>query len=96
MVEFWSIELDPMIGWLHFVHKFKNSTMFLLISHNEHVKDVFFKRPKTVLVHCVMIDEEPCMFTICIEYSKSPFDFIVFLKSLENSAYERFMKDIEV
>jgi hypothetical protein len=27
-VEFWSIELDPMTGWSHFVHKFKNSSVF--------------------------------------------------------------------
>ena len=48
-----------------------------------------------VLVHCMTIDEEPYMFTICIEYSKSPFDLTEFLKSLENSAYTRLMKDIE-
>ena len=41
------------------------------------------------------IDEDPYMFTICIEYSKSPFNLTVFLKSLENSQYKRLMKDIE-
>ena len=48
-----------------------------------------------MLVHCVTIDEDPYMFTICIEYSKSPFDLTIFLKSLENSQYERVMKDIK-
>ena len=48
-----------------------------------------------MLVHCVTIDEEPYMFTICIEYSKSPFDLTEFLKTLENSQYERLMKDIK-
>ena len=48
-----------------------------------------------MLVHCVTIDEEPYMFTICIEYSKSPFDLTEFLKTLENSQYKRLMKDIK-
>ena len=69
--------------------------MFLPISHDERIKDVFFEKPDTMLVHCVIIDEDPYMFTICIEYSKSPFDLIEFLRSLENSAYERLMKEIE-
>ena len=84
-----------MTGWAHFVHKFKNSPVFLPILLNKHIKDVFFERPDIVLVYCVTIDEEPYMFTICIEYSKSPFDLTEFLKSLENSAYERLMKEIE-
>ena len=42
------------------------------------------------------IDEEPYMFTIYVEYSKSLFDLRVFLKSLENSAYKGLMKDIKV
>ena len=35
------------------------------------------------------------MFTVCIDYSKSPFDLPEFLKSLENTEYERLMKDVE-
>ena len=69
--------------------------MFLPISHDEHIKDVLFEKPDIVLLHCVTIDEDPYMFTICIEYSKSPFDLTEFLTSLENSAYERLMKEIE-
>jgi hypothetical protein len=84
-----------MIGRSHFVHKFKNSTVFLPISYNERAKDVLFERPGTVLIHCVTTTEEPYMFTICVEYSKSPFDLIVFLKSLENSEYVPLMKEIE-
>ena len=95
-VELWSIELDPMIGWSYFVHKFKNSIVFLPILYIEHIKGVLFEGPKTVLVHCMMTNEEPYMFTICVEYNKSPFNFTVFLKSLENSAYKGFIKDIEV
>ena len=84
-----------MMGWAHIVHKFKNSPVFLPKSHDEHIKDVLFECPRIVLIPYVMIDEEPYMFTICIEYSKSPFDLTVFQKSLENSAYERVLKDIE-
>ena len=80
---------------MHFVHKFKNSPVFLPISHDELIKDVLYERPRIVLVHCMTINEDPYMFTICIEYSKSPFDLTVFLKSLENSQYKRLMKDIE-
>jgi hypothetical protein len=35
------------------------------------------------------------MFTICVDYSKSPFDLTVFLKSLENFEYEALMKEVE-
>ena len=94
-VESWSIQLNPMTGWAHFVHKFRNSPAFLSISHDERIKDVLYERPGTVLIHCVMIAEDPYMFTICIEYNKSPFDLTVFLRSLQNSQYERLMKEIE-
>jgi hypothetical protein len=94
-VEFWSIELDPMTGWSHFVHKFKNSSVFLPISYNERVKDVLPEKGGIVLVHCVTTTEEPYMFTICVEYKFSPFDLSVFLRSLENSEYEALMKEIE-
>ena len=94
-VESWSIQLNPMTGWAHFVHKFKSSPEFLSILYDERIKDVLYKRLGTVLIHCITIDEDPYMFTICIEYSKSPFDLIVFLKSLENSQYKRLMKDIK-
>ena len=65
------------------------------ISYTEHVKDVLFEHLGIVLVHCMMTSEEPYMFTICIEYSKSPFDLTIFLKSLENSEYKGLMKEIE-
>lgn len=35
------------------------------------------------------------MFTICVEYSISPFHLIVFLKSLENSKYESLMREVK-
>ena len=73
-----------MTGRLHFVHKFKNSSVFLPISYTEHVKDVLSKCLGSVLVHCMMTTEKPYMLIICIEYRKSPFDLTIFLKSLEN------------
>jgi hypothetical protein len=94
-VEFWSTELDPMMGWSHFVYKFKNSSVFLPISYNERVKDVLPEKRGLVLVHCVTTTEEPYMFTICVEYKFSPFDLSVFLRILENSDYEALMKEIE-
>ena len=69
--------------------------MFLPISHDEHIKDVLFEKPDIMLVHCVTINEDPYMFTICMVYNKSPFDLTVFLKSLENLAYKRLLKEIE-
>jgi hypothetical protein len=84
-----------MTGWSHFVHKFKNSSVFLPISYNERVKDVLPEKGGIVLVHCVTTTEEPYMFTICVEYKFSPFDLSVFLRSLENSEYEALMKEIE-
>jgi hypothetical protein len=94
-VELWSLELDPMTGRLHFVHKFKNSTVFLPISYNECAKDILFERPRTVLFHYMTTTEEPYMFTICVDYSKNPFDLTIFLKSLENSEYVPLMNEIE-
>ena len=41
-VHYWSLELKPMTKWTHFVHKFKNSPVALLILHEERVKDVLF------------------------------------------------------
>ena len=35
------------------------------------------------------------MFKICVDYSKSPFDLTIFLKSLKNSEYKALMKEIE-
>lgn len=57
-VELWSIELDPMMGRSHFVHKFKNSTLFLSISYNERVKDVLLEGGKIVLIYCVTTTED--------------------------------------
>ena len=94
-VEKWSMKLDPMTGWAHFVHKFKSSPVFLPISHEERIKDVLHEKPETVLVHCVTIGEDPYIFTICIDYKKSPFDLPKFLQNLENIEYEKLMKDIE-
>ena len=34
-VESWSIALNPMTGWAHFIHKFKSSPMFVPISHDK-------------------------------------------------------------
>ena len=48
-----------------------------------------------MLVLYVTIDEDPYIFTMCIKYNKSPFDLTVFVKSLENSQYNRLMKDIK-
>jgi hypothetical protein len=84
-----------MTGWSHFVHKFKNSSVFLPISYNERVKDVLPENGGIILVHYVTTTEEPYMFTICVEYKFSPFDLSVFLRSLENSDYEALMKEIE-
>jgi hypothetical protein len=94
-VELWSIELDPMMGRSYFVHKFKNSSVFLPISYNECVKGVLSESGRIVLTLCVTTTEDQYMFTICLDYSKSPFDLTVFLKSLENSDYEALIKEIE-
>ena len=89
------MKLDPMMRWAHFVYKFKSSPVFLPISHEEQIKDVLHEKLETVLVHCVTIGEDPYMFTICIDYRKNPFDLPEFLQSLENTEYEKLMKDIE-
>jgi hypothetical protein len=69
--------------------------VFLPISYNERAKDVLFERPGTMLIHCVTTTEEPYMFTICVEYCRSPFDLTVFLKSLRNSEYVALMNETE-
>jgi hypothetical protein len=78
----------------HFIHKFKNSTIFLLISHVELVKEVLFENGGIVLIHCEMRAEESYMFTLCMEY-KISFHLPIFLKSLENFDYESLMREVE-
>jgi hypothetical protein len=70
------------MGRTYFVHKFKNSLVFLPISYNEHVKDILFERRGIIFIHCVTMTKEPYMFTICVDYNISPFDLPVYLKSL--------------
>jgi hypothetical protein len=81
-----------MIGWTHFVHKFKNAIVDLPISFENRVKDVPFEKDGIVFVHCVTTRDKPYMFTISLEYNISPFHLLVFLKSLEKSKYESLMK----
>ena len=94
-MELWSIELDPMTGRSHFVHKFKNPSVFLFFTYNEQVKDVLFESGGIVFIHCMTTTEDQYMFTICLDYNKSPFDLTVFLKSLENSNYKALIEEIE-
>ena len=94
-VEFLNIELDPMTRRSHFVYKFKNSSVFFPISYNKSVKDVFFEHGGIILIHCVTNIEDLYIFTICLDYNKSPFDLTIFLRSLENSNYEAVMKEIK-
>jgi hypothetical protein len=84
-----------MTGMIHFVYKFKSSSVFLPISYNECVKDVLSERGGIILIHCVTTTEELYMFTIYVDYNICPFDLPVFLKILENLDYESLMKEIE-
>jgi hypothetical protein len=84
-----------MIDWTHFVHKFKNSSIALPISHEEKVKDVFFKSGGIINIHCKTIEEDPSMFTICMEYIKATFHLPVFFKSLEKLKYGSLFKEVE-
>ena len=84
-----------MTGRTHIVYKFKNSTVPLLISYNEHVKDVVFEKRGIVFIHCMTMTNNLYIFTICVDYSICPFHLQIFLKSLENSNYEPLMKEIE-
>ena len=43
-VEHWSIELNPMIRWTHFIYKFKNASLALPILYEESIKDVLSKK----------------------------------------------------
>jgi hypothetical protein len=95
-VEYWSLELKPMIEWTHFVHKFKNSPMALPILHEERLKDVFFESGGIINIHCKWTDSEPYFFTIYVEYAKAPFHLPVFFKSLENKKYETLFKKIKM
>jgi hypothetical protein len=77
------------------MHKFKNSPVFLPISHEERVKEVFFESGGRINIHCETIEIELILFTICVKYAKAPFHLSHFVKSLGNSKYETPMKDIE-
>ena len=94
-VELWNIELDTMMGRSYFVQMFKNSLVLFPISYNERIKDILFESGGIVLMHCVTTIEDQYIITICMDYSKSPFNLTVFLKSLENSDFRALMKEIE-
>jgi hypothetical protein len=94
-LESWSIKIDPMTTFTHFVHKLKNVSTFFPISHDELVREVLFKNGSTVLVHCEMRGDKPYKFTIYVEYSKSPFHLPTFLKNLENTNYESQMQELK-
>jgi hypothetical protein len=72
-LESWRIKLNPMTASTHFVHRFKNMPTFFPISHDKLIREVLFKNGSTVLVHCETRGDELYIFTICVEYSKSPF-----------------------
>jgi hypothetical protein len=104
--EFWEFidpdELESLIKKMysmtsstHFVHKFRNIPTFFPIFYDELVKKVLINGGSTVLIHCETRGDEPYMFTICIEYSKSPFHLPTFLKSLENTDYKSLMREVQ-
>jgi hypothetical protein len=92
-----------MIVSTYIVHKFKSSVVFLPISHDELIKEVLFENGGIILINCEMRAEEPYMFILCMEYSKSPFHLPTYSKSpfhlptffmsLENSDFESLMKE---
>ena len=90
-----SLELEPMTNWKHFVHKFKNSSVVFPILHKDKVKDVLYGSSGINNIHCKTIEEDPYMFTICVEYAKATFHLLIFLKSLENSKHESLLKEVE-
>jgi hypothetical protein len=59
-----------MTEWMYFVHKFKNSVVFLPISHVERIKEVFSESGGRINIHCETTESEPYLFTICVEYAK--------------------------
>jgi hypothetical protein len=62
-----------MTEWMYFVHKFKNSLVFLRISHVERVKEVLSESSKRINIHCKTSELEPYLLSICVEYAKVPF-----------------------
>ena len=90
----WSIGLIPMTDKLHFLHKFKNAPDFLPISHEEQIIDVDVE-DGVLLISCATTTDVPYQFTLMIDPKKSRFSISQFLRSLQNSNYERVMKVVE-
>jgi ABC-type amino acid transport system permease subunit len=65
------------------VHKFKNSSVILPISHEEKTKHVLFESSEILYIHYKTTRTKQYMFTICIEYIKVAFSLSAFLKELE-------------
>jgi hypothetical protein len=66
-LECWSIKLDLVTTSTHFVHKFKNSTIFLTISHNELLTEMLCKSSGNILIHYETRADEPYLFILCVE-----------------------------
>ena len=92
-VEDWTIELVPMMDYTYFVHKFKNSPIALPILYEEKIKELFSYSKGILLIQCKATGPKKYMFTICVEYIKAT--FYMFIKSLTNSKYESFLKEVE-
>jgi hypothetical protein len=94
-VEFWSLELIPMSDSTHFMPKLKISPIFLPILNDEKIREVLYENPGRVNILCETTTLERYVFTISIDYAKAPFHLTHFLKSIENSSYEAFLKEIK-
>jgi hypothetical protein len=77
------------------VHKFKNSSVILPISHEEKTKHVLFESSEILYIHYKTTRTKQYMFTICIEYIKVAFSLSAFLKSLESLKCESLLKELE-
>ena len=91
----WSIALVPMTDNVNFVMKFDAGPHALPISVDERIKEVAYYKGNILHIHCKTIEAESYAFTIVVNNTMSPFSIIPFLESLQSSAYETLIKEVE-
>ena len=94
-LESWSVALVPMTENVNFVMKIFATSHALLISADEHIKDVVHFNDNILHIHCKTTDADPYAFTLALNNGVSLFIVVPFLASLAGSSYEPLMKEIE-
>lgn len=95
-VEFWTLELIPMTSKIGFRIKHKNSPIPTCITMEDKVTHVTHSQGDQIHVQCESFQcDNPYRFAILIDNRIHPFNVSSCIESLNNTDYEKLMKEME-